>query len=87
MQNYTPDQIGMFVTTAARRRGEELLTQMSVSAASSSAAFTGDTKPLEGIEKAIRGESTSYGSELQRRLKRYAHAVGAKVKEHGTNRR
>ncbi len=77
----------MFVTTAVRRRGEELLTQMSVSAASSSAAFTGNTKPLEGIEKAIRGESSNYGSELQKRLKRYAHAVGTKVREHGANRR
>ena len=70
----------MFITAAVRREGTELLTQMSVSAASSSAAFTGDTKPMEGIEKAIRGESTTYGSELQKRLKRFARAAGAKVK-------
>lgn len=75
MQNYTPAQIGMFVKAATSRKGEELLTHMSVSAASSSAAFTGNTKPLEGIEKAIRGESSTYGSDLQRRLKRFGRAA------------
>lgn len=77
----------MFAAAAARRRGEELLTHMSVSAASSSAAFTGNSKPLEGIEKAIRGDASSCGSELQRRLRGFAHQVGAKVRERGSNRR
>ena len=67
----------MLVNDAVRRKGEELLTQMSVSAASSSAAFTGDTKPMEGIEKAIHGEAVNYGSEIQGRLKNFARSVGA----------
>lgn len=77
VKNYTPAQLSMFVNTAIRRKNEELLTQMSVSAASSSAAFTGDTKPMEGIEKAIHGEAINYGSELQSRLKGFARQVGA----------
>lgn len=77
MSNYTPAQLSMFVNTAVRRKGEELLTQMSVAAASSSAAFTGDMKPMEGIEKAIHGEARNYGSDLQNRLKGFARSVGA----------
>jgi len=77
----------MFCAAASRRRGEDVLTQMNVTAASTSAAFTGNPKPLEGIEKAIRGDSGNYGSELQRRLKGFARQAGAMVRKSGPNSR
>ena len=52
---------------------------MSVSAASSSAAFTGNTDPMKGIEKAISGETLNYGSEIQNRLKAAARQAGMKI--------
>ena len=76
----------MLATAAARRHGEDILTRMNVSAASASAAFTGNQKPLDAIEKAIRGSSSRSGGELQNRLKAFARKVGAKG-NNGSDRR
>lgn len=76
----TPKQLNLFLRATSRRRTNEILTDMNVRAAAASAAFTGNTKPMESIEKALTGTSDSYGSEIQKRLKGFARAVGANIK-------
>lgn len=73
----TPSQVEMFVAATSLRRNNEIISNMSISAAASSAAYTGSTEPLENIEKSIRGVSTSYGGELKNRLR---GLLGAGVK-------
>lgn len=76
----------MLSAAADRRYGEEILVQMNVSAAATGAGFTGNSKPLEGIERAIRG-SANCGNELQRRLKGFAQQAGALLRKNGPHGR
>ena len=85
--DFTPDQLSMFVRTTSMRRNAELMTEMNVKAAATSAAYSGDTKPLEAIEKAIYGTAVSHGTELQKRLRGFIHAArkaGVKVENGGS---